>query len=698
MSPLDSSALVHLVGFATGTTLYALLGAMVIRRAGEDARPAAFLADTRLVLAAAVLGLVWNVGALLFYGWHDLGIGAIAGWVAAPAFGALGFLPAVVVHATLAGWRGWMDRAVAGAAYALSAAAALLQLTAAAGGALLPSRSALLLLTVGFVGITIGLAARQRVEGRMLPLIGLAVFAVSALHLGHHLDKGEESLFVALVGHHASLPLALVILYQDYRFALADVFLKRALALVMLVALVVAVYLQVAAPLVGAPFGSRAGTRPDDVVLLLVLWIATALAFPTLRQATDRLVDRFLLRRPDYPLLRATVTRQLESASAVDDVLDRAARALADALSATVSWRPARVPTDSHDAAGDDRRTGGLVILVPVADEPVLVFDIGAPAAGRRLLSDDLAFADNVALVAGRRVDALRVLHERCDRDMREAEMRRLASEAELSALRGQLNPHFLFNTLNTVGYLMQVAPARAQDVLRHVADILRAVLYRSQREHCTLGEEIDLVEAYLAVETARFEERLHVIIDVPEDLRRLLVPPLLLQPLVENAVKHGVARRRAGGTVTVRAEVGAPRIHASDGGAPDVVPDAAPHDPQADVRMRGEGGDARARLCVSVHDTGAGSTTASDRTAGCQGVGLSNLERRLARYYGEAAGLSFHSVPEHGMRVEVWLPVDDRGDRARALESATATLAPVLAVAGHWPALPGADAARAVR
>lgn len=131
-------------------------------------------------------------------------------------------------------------------------------------------------------------------------------------------------------------------------------------------------------------------------------------------------------------------------------------------------------------------RQGGLVLLVPISDEPVLVSDISAPAAGRRLLSDDLPFADNVAFATGRRIDALRVSHERCDRDMREAEMRRLASEAELSVLRGQLNPHFLFNTLNAIKYLMQVAPGLPQDVLRHVADILRAGLYRSQREHCT--------------------------------------------------------------------------------------------------------------------------------------------------------------------------------------------------------------------
>jgi sensor histidine kinase YesM len=163
------------------------------------------------------------------------------------------------------------------------------------------------------------------------------------------------------------------------------------------------------------------------------------------------------------------------------------------------------------------------------------------------------------------------------------------------------------------------------------VSELLRAVLYRSRRTHGTLGEELELAAAYLAIETARFEERLRTVIEVPAELRGLRVPPLLLQPLVENAVKHGIAPRRAGGTVTVAAAL----VH----GAPVTGGDRA--------------------LRVTVRDSGAGATAERLAEGRARGVGLSNLERRLARYYGDAAALRIHSAPGEGTVVEVWLPAD---------------------------------------
>ena len=117
------------------------------------------------------------------------------------------------------------------------------------------------------------------------------------------------------------------------------------------------------------------------------------------------------------------------------------------------------------------------------------------------------------------------------------------------------INPHFLFNALTTIGYLIQTAPPRALDTLMRLTSLLRGVL-RSDGEFTTLGREIDVIEAYLDIERARFEQRLRVRIDVPARLRDIRVPVLVLQPLVENAVKHGISARQAGGRVTVRAAV----------------------------------------------------------------------------------------------------------------------------------------------
>src|SRR5262249_54068896 len=154
--------------------------------------------------------------------------------ILAVTFSALGFLPAVVVHslfegrATVAG-RGVIRAAIA-AAYGLSATAAVLHIVSAARGLPVPSGVALWLLTAGFIALTAVLlfvTPTQPIGRRGLWVAALSVFAVSALHFGRHV--GNESWWVELIGHHASLPLALAILHQDYRFALADLFLKNAI-------------------------------------------------------------------------------------------------------------------------------------------------------------------------------------------------------------------------------------------------------------------------------------------------------------------------------------------------------------------------------------------------------------------------------------------------------------------------------------
>src|SRR5207245_581511 len=174
-------------------------------------------------------------------------------------------------------------------------------------------------------------------------------------------------------------------------------------------------------------------------------------------------------------------------------------------------------------------------------------------SGGRRLLSDDIAMLEHSALIVARRIDAIRSIEERYRRDIREQEMRKLAAEAELRALRAQVNPHFLFNALTTIGYLIQTAPERALGTLMRLSGLLRGVL-RAGEEFVTLGDELDLIEAYLDIERARFEDRLRVHIDVPWELRRIRIPALVIQPLVENANKHGISECFAGGEVRISA------------------------------------------------------------------------------------------------------------------------------------------------
>jgi two-component system, LytTR family, sensor kinase len=660
MTPNDTTTLVHLVGFLAGVALYAMLGVMTVRGRSMAESPLSDARADRIPLATAVLGLVWNSVALIIYGFHDLGLPAPLPhawpWIVALAFSALGFLPAVVVHSAVqSAGRRVGGRSLVASAYALSAVAAILQLIDAGRGLPLPSRAALVTLTVGYgilIGALVVYSRRQPGWRRALSAVALAAFAVMALHLSQHTDSAD-SWPTELVGHHASLPLALVILYQDYRFALADLFLKRALTLVALLCVTLGLYRGIAAPFI-IPHLGPGSLAPGAVGALLGLWVLTALTYPLLRRTVDAAVDHLILRRADYRRLRASISSRVANLETEPEILSAVCDALRTALTARrVTWMATADPpaalsaSAAYTAVTSPDGGQGAVIWLPTTDTPTYIIEIASLAAGRRLLSDDLAMLDAVGLIVARRIDAIRVVRERYGRDLREREILQLATEAQLTALRAQLNPHFLFNALTTIGYLMQEAPQRALDTLFRLTNLLRAVLKRSDGELATLGDELEIVRSYLAIEAARFEDRLSVTIDVPNALLAAPVPPLLLQPLVENAIKHGISPRKAGGQVMITARLS------------DAVPD-------------GE----TSQLVMTVIDTGVGASPielARGRTAG---IGLANIESRLGHYYGTAATCTVRSAPGVGTTVEIYLPIPARSgltDERRTVDAVRA-------------------------
>jgi hypothetical protein len=234
--------LLNLVGLSTGIALYAMLLVMVIR-AGQ--RPGGHQRYDPLLLATAILGLVWNVCALPAYELPKVGIEGPFPLLIAAGFSALGFLPAVVVQSVLRGERdavrGGLKRVIAVAAYSVSTVAAVLHIHAVWVGDSLPSPLGMRLLTYTFITLVVPLAAVTRGQPgsrRALWVAALSIFAVSALHLSQ-LHQGDAAWPVELLGHHAALPLALAILYQDFPFALADLFLKRALNIIALVGMAI---------------------------------------------------------------------------------------------------------------------------------------------------------------------------------------------------------------------------------------------------------------------------------------------------------------------------------------------------------------------------------------------------------------------------------------------------------------------------
>ena len=140
--------------------------------------------------------------------------------------------------------------------------------------------------------------------------------------------------------------------------------------------------------------------------------------------------------------------------------------------------------------------------------------------------------------------------------ERRAAETVALARDAELRALRAQINPHFLFNSLNSISALTSIDAARAREMCLLLADFLRLTLGMGERSMIPLSEELDLLEKFMAIEKVRFGARLDMQEDVQEEAKHCLIPPLLLQPLLENAVSHGIASMADGGWIRLAAQV----------------------------------------------------------------------------------------------------------------------------------------------
>ena len=202
------------------------------------------------------------------------------------------------------------------------------------------------------------------------------------------------------------------------------------------------------------------------------------------------------------------------------------------------------------------------------------------------------------------------------------AELNAELSKAQLAALTRQMEPHFMFNTLNSIaGLVRDGRQAAAVSMIVGLSEILRRGSQDFHRPEVTLAEEVEYLQRYIDIQKVRFGERLGYSVDIPEALMGARVPSLLLQPLVENAIKHGLAERVAGGEIRVAA-----------------------------VRKG-------AAMCLSIRNDG--SDLAADWESKGAGVGLANLRRRLQIMYGNAANLLVGNV-EGGVEVVVTLPLAD--------------------------------------
>jgi len=211
---------------------------------------------------------------------------------------------------------------------------------------------------------------------------------------------------------------------------------------------------------------------------------------------------------------------------------------------------------------------------------------------------------------------------------LQEAEQQRMAlARSELRALRAQISPHFIYNTLNTIAAFIRTDPDRARELILEFADFTRRAFHAPQGEFTTLADELIYVRQYLQLEQARLGDRLCIRLNVEPEVLNVTVPTLLIQPLVENAVKHGIETAREGGTVTIRAE------------------------------------DQDDECLIVVHDDGGGFEAVRSAMDGAGA--LANIDRRLRQVFGPAHGITIESRPGSGTTVQARVPKYRPGVRA---------------------------------
>jgi sensor histidine kinase YesM len=261
-----------------------------------------------------------------------------------------------------------------------------------------------------------------------------------------------------------------------------------------------------------------------------------------------------------------------------------------------------------------------LALAIRAGAEPVGLILVGPRAYGQSYLSEELSVLRAVAAETGRTLDNLRLIEARRKQAVEEEELRKLVAQSELMALRAQINPHFFFNALNSVASLIAEDPPRAERLIENLAELFRHA-FKPSSDIIPLEEELALVETYLEVEKSRLGDKLRFRKFVLPEALGIKIPALTIQPLIENAVKHGIGQSDGGGAITLSASL-------RDGG-----------------------------MSVIVADTGAGIAPSEVDDLLNRGVGLSNVNSRLVKLYGQSSRLRVDSAAGQGTTVSFSVP-----------------------------------------
>jgi signal transduction histidine kinase len=475
-------------------------------------------------------------------------------------------------------------------------------------------------------------------------LVGLAKLAEPG---GWRMWRESE---IALVVALSPIPFGLIAAYRFYKGTFMDIALKRGAALLVLFALA-AVY----GRLVALPASLALGRVSNDTlrwVFYTTVWLWLYALYPPLRDRIYRLVDRRLFKRRDYSRLLDWFGERLQKASdeatliatacdaareafaaesarfvpSTDDLANRLAPIFAERRSNVLLPSQANDDKLERELAG---RRVELALAIRAGAEPVGLILVGPRAYGQSYLSEELSVLRAVAAETGRTLDNLRLTEARRKQAVEEEELRKLVAQSELMALRAQINPHFFFNALNSVASLIAEDPPRAERLIENLAELFRHA-FKPSSDIIPLEEELALVETYLEVEKSRLGDKLRFRKFVLPDALGIKIPALTIQPLIENAVKHGIGQSDGGGTITLSASL-------RDGG-----------------------------MSVIVADTGAGIAPTEMDDLMNRGVGLSNVNSRLVKLYGQSSRLRVDSAAGQGTTVSFSIPTDTATETQR--------------------------------
>lgn len=610
---LHDPILINSIGHTAGLLVFGLIITLLVR----DGR-AHGIGQARLSVAAASLAFGWNLGSLI-----AIALGhrspVLSGFVITGSFSVLSFLPAVLFHVALRGRQ--MLLVVTG--YLVSTCAVFLHFT----GLLTPDFGAhqLALATVVF-GFGLLIIAGMFVLGRKNPgkpagppewisLTCLLLFTTSFLHFGY--QHGSSPWAAEVTWHHIGIPVVLIVLLQDYRFLLLDTF-SRFLLNVGLAALYMAgLFLLIQR----WHFWEIVGQNTCLTGLSLVGICLSLVLFAHVRNTLQAWMSRVIFHRRSTEDCAKFVVKTAAVARSEDEFLTRAAEEVArhiqtDRFAVLTELRETKEPEKPSFLFGHQDSRAVKVKEFSVEAKIPLHFSsgdaryliLGARRGGRRYFSEDL---EDMRLLGS-------VIVEQVER-FRADELKQLVAQAELRALQAQINPHFLFNALNTLYGIIDRNSFDARRMVLNLADIFRYSL-QGDRVLIQLSEELRIVEAYLEIESLRLGDRLETELIVSQSARDIMIPILSIQPLVENAIKHGVAEKSGGGRVSLR----------------------------IDKISRG--------LQISVEDTGVGFARSRKKGGSGASVGLENVRRRLLLCHGPGAQLHIHS-DETGSVVSFFLP-----------------------------------------